>query len=282
MCTHNAGRSQMAAALLAREAGRAVRVTSAGGLDPGQRGEPGGSGGDGGDRGGHLAGRCPSRWRPGQAEAADIVISMGCGDACPVFPGWCYPGMGAARPRRADRGAGPSDPRRNRRAGPRAARRPRRTAEAGADLSRFRRRRCAARSGPVSRHRPWWRPIRSRVPTTRNPACSCRRRLAMFSGNTPDWMVQMPACSAEAIRVASRAAPIPRRRSPEVDVDTVLDHPGVDTPSDTADRGGPAQHLPGALVGGDVPVPGELDGVEGLPLRGGGLEAARPVSSPAW
>src|SRR5262249_9024594 len=44
----------------------------------------------------------------------------------------------------------------------------------------------------TSRQRPWWQPTRSRVPTTRNPACSCKRRLAAFSGKMPVWTVQIP------------------------------------------------------------------------------------------
>ena len=63
----------------------------------------------------------------------------------------------------------------------------------------------------TSRHWPWWRPMRSLVPTTRNPACRCSRRLAVFSGNTPLWMVQIPAASVDSIRAASRTAPMPRR-----------------------------------------------------------------------
>lgn len=48
----------------------------------------------------------------------------------------------------------------------------------------------------VSRQLPWWRPTRRRTPTARNPARSCSRRLAVFSGNTLDWIVQIPPCSA--------------------------------------------------------------------------------------
>jgi arsenate reductase len=88
MCTHNAGRSQMAAALLAREAGGAVRVTSAGS-------EPAGAVNPAvaaamAEVGLDISRQVPKPLAAGQAEAADIVISMGCGDACPVFPGKRY------------------------------------------------------------------------------------------------------------------------------------------------------------------------------------------------
>ena len=63
----------------------------------------------------------------------------------------------------------------------------------------------------VSRQLPWWRPTRCRTPTARNPARSCSRRLAVFSGNTLDWIVQIPADSDARISAASSAAPIPRR-----------------------------------------------------------------------
>ena len=65
-------------------------------------------------------------------------------------------------------------------------------------------------SRTTSRQRSCCRPIRSRVPTTRKPARSCRARLAAFSGKTPDWMVQIPAASQEAISARSSACPTPR------------------------------------------------------------------------
>ena len=52
--------------------------------------------------------------------------------------------------------------------------------------------------------------MRSRVPMVRNPARWCRRRLAVFSGNIPDWIVQIPAASVEAISARSSAVPTPR------------------------------------------------------------------------
>src|SRR3984885_5256323 len=52
-------------------------------------------------------------------------------------------------------------------------------------------------SSTVSRHRPWWQAMRSRVPTMRDPAFWCSRTLTAFSGNTLLWMVQIPAASEE-------------------------------------------------------------------------------------
>jgi arsenate reductase (thioredoxin) len=88
MCTHNAGRSQMAAALLAREGGDAVRVTSAG-SKPASQVNPAVAAAMA-EIGVDISREIPKPLAAGQAEAADIVISMGCGDACPVFPGKRY------------------------------------------------------------------------------------------------------------------------------------------------------------------------------------------------
>jgi len=88
MCTHNAGRSQTAAALLAQEGGDAVRVTSAG-SEPASQVNPAVAAAMA-EIGVDISREIPKPLVAGQAEAADIVISMGCGDACPVFPGQRY------------------------------------------------------------------------------------------------------------------------------------------------------------------------------------------------
>jgi arsenate reductase (thioredoxin) len=88
MCTHNAGRSQMAAALLAREAGGEVQVTSAG-SEPASEVNPAVAAAMA-EIGVDISRALPKPLAAGQAEAADIVITMGCGDACPVFPGKRY------------------------------------------------------------------------------------------------------------------------------------------------------------------------------------------------
>jgi arsenate reductase (thioredoxin) len=88
MCTHNAGRSQMAAALLAREAGGRVRVTSAG-SEPASAVNPAVVAAMA-EIGLDISRELPKPLAAGQAETADIVVTMGCGDACPVFPGKRY------------------------------------------------------------------------------------------------------------------------------------------------------------------------------------------------
>ncbi|HUD79587.1 MAG TPA: arsenate reductase ArsC [Streptosporangiaceae bacterium] len=88
VCTHNAGRSQMAAALLSHEAAGRVRVTSAGSqpasqLNPAVVQAMAEIGLD-------IAREFPKRLTSDQVQAADVVITMGCGDACPVYPGKRY------------------------------------------------------------------------------------------------------------------------------------------------------------------------------------------------
>jgi arsenate reductase len=88
VCTHNAGRSQMAAALLDREAAGRVRVTSSG-TQPADEVNPAVAEAMA-EIGIDIARQIPRRLSTGQVEAADIVITMGCGDACPVYPGKRY------------------------------------------------------------------------------------------------------------------------------------------------------------------------------------------------
>jgi arsenate reductase len=88
VCTHNAGRSQMAAALLDREAGGRVRVSSAGSapaseLNPAVVQAMAEIGVD-------ISREFPRPLTGEKVRAADIVVTMGCGDACPVFPGKRY------------------------------------------------------------------------------------------------------------------------------------------------------------------------------------------------
>ncbi|MBE7191358.1 MAG: arsenate reductase ArsC [Gordonia polyisoprenivorans] len=88
VCVHNAGRSQMAAGFLTHLGGGAVEVRSAGsapaetinsaaveamaevGID--------------------ISAQSPKILTPDAVETSDVVITMGCGDACPVFPGISY------------------------------------------------------------------------------------------------------------------------------------------------------------------------------------------------
>ena len=88
VCVHNAGRSQMAAALLAHHAGGAVDVRSAGSapadsINPAVREAMAEIGLD-------LSREVPKKLTTDAVQAADVVITMGCGDACPVFPGKRY------------------------------------------------------------------------------------------------------------------------------------------------------------------------------------------------
>ena len=78
MCTHNAGRSQMAAALLAREGGDRVRVTSAG-SEPASEINPAVVAAMA-EIGVDISREVPKPLGPGQAQAADVVVTMGCGE----------------------------------------------------------------------------------------------------------------------------------------------------------------------------------------------------------
>jgi arsenate reductase len=85
VCVHNAGRSQMAAALLQRYAGSRVRVRSAG-SEPADRLNPAVVEAMA-EVGIDLSGERPKRLDDEVVRAADVVITMGCGDACPIYPG---------------------------------------------------------------------------------------------------------------------------------------------------------------------------------------------------
>jgi protein-tyrosine-phosphatase len=88
VCVHNAGRSQMAAGLLRRHAGNRVEVRSAGSM-PASEVNPAVVevmavvGVD-------LAEAVPTRLSTEDVEASDVVVTMGCGDACPFYPGKRY------------------------------------------------------------------------------------------------------------------------------------------------------------------------------------------------
>ena len=88
VCVHNAGRSQMAAGWLRHLAGDAVEVRSAGSL-PGDRINPSAVAAMA-EVGIDITGQRPTVLTPEAVEASDVVITMGCGDACPVFPGKRY------------------------------------------------------------------------------------------------------------------------------------------------------------------------------------------------
>ncbi len=88
LCVHNAGRSQMAAALLAREAGDRIAVYSAGSA-PGETLNPAVVAAlqewdiD-------ITGNRPQKFTDEMVQEASVIITMGCGDVCPVYPGKKY------------------------------------------------------------------------------------------------------------------------------------------------------------------------------------------------
>lgn len=88
VCVHNAGRSQMAAALLAHHAQGAVEVRSAGSA-PAETVNPA-VGEVMSEIGIDLSAETPKLLTVDAVQASDVVITMGCGDACPVFPGKRY------------------------------------------------------------------------------------------------------------------------------------------------------------------------------------------------
>ena len=88
VCVHNAGRSQMAAGWLRHLAGDTVEVRSAGSEPAGQvnpaavavmR-----------EVGIDLTEQTPTKLTWDTAQTSDVIVTMGCGDACPVFPGKRY------------------------------------------------------------------------------------------------------------------------------------------------------------------------------------------------
>jgi arsenate reductase (thioredoxin) len=88
VCVHNAGRSQMAAALLDHHAKGKVQVRSAG-SDPGERINPAVVAAMD-EWGIDLSREFPKPLTDEFVQAADVVITMGCGDACPIYPGKRY------------------------------------------------------------------------------------------------------------------------------------------------------------------------------------------------
>lgn len=88
VCVHNAGRSQMAAALLDHHAAGRVRVRSAGSA-PASEVNPTVVAAMA-EIGIDLSHAFPKPLTDEGARAADVIVTMGCGDACPVYPGTRY------------------------------------------------------------------------------------------------------------------------------------------------------------------------------------------------
>ena len=96
VCVHNQGRSQMAAALLQHHAQGRVRVSSAGSepaddVNPAVVAVMAEVGID-------ISRELPTKLLTEDVEAADVVVTMGCGDACPFFPGKRYEDWALADP----------------------------------------------------------------------------------------------------------------------------------------------------------------------------------------
>ncbi|WP_322778123.1 arsenate reductase ArsC [Frankia sp. Cas4] len=88
VCVHNAGRSQMAAGFLRHLAGDRVEVRSAGSL-PAEEVNPAAVAAMA-EVGIDITDQKPKVLTTAAVQTSDYVISMGCGDACPIFPGKAY------------------------------------------------------------------------------------------------------------------------------------------------------------------------------------------------
>ena len=88
LCTHNAGRSQMALGFFRALAGDRA-VAWSGGSEPGAEVNPAAIAAMA-EVGIDISGEFPKPWTDEVVRAADVVVTMGCGDACPVFPGKRY------------------------------------------------------------------------------------------------------------------------------------------------------------------------------------------------
>lgn len=88
LCVHNAGRSQMGAGWLRHLAGDRIDVYSAG-SNPGDAVNPAAVAAMN-EVGIDISTAVPQPWTMDMLEAVDVVVTMGCGDACPVLPGKRY------------------------------------------------------------------------------------------------------------------------------------------------------------------------------------------------
>ena len=88
LCTHNAGRSQMAMGFFKQFAGDHASVYS-GGSEPAAEVNPAAIAAMA-EKGIDIAAEQPRQWTMDMLEAVDVVITMGCGDSCPTLPGRRY------------------------------------------------------------------------------------------------------------------------------------------------------------------------------------------------
>ena len=95
-CVHNAGRSQMAAGFARHVGGADVEVLS-GGSAPSDAVNPAAVEAMA-EVGIDIATETPRRWADTDVERADVVVTMGCGDECPFFPGTRYEDWAVADP----------------------------------------------------------------------------------------------------------------------------------------------------------------------------------------
>ena len=88
LCVHNAGRSQMALGWFNHLAG-GLAIAWSGGSEPAREVNPSAVLAMA-EVGIDIAGEFPKPWTDDLVRAADVVVTMGCGDACPLFPGKRY------------------------------------------------------------------------------------------------------------------------------------------------------------------------------------------------
>ena len=88
LCIHNAGRSQMALGFFKHLAGNRATAYS-GGSEPADQVNPTAVAAMA-EKGIDIATERPTRWTTDMLEAVDVVVTMGCGDSCPILPGRRY------------------------------------------------------------------------------------------------------------------------------------------------------------------------------------------------
>ncbi|CDO06894.1 arsenate reductase ArsC [Mycolicibacterium cosmeticum] len=88
LCTHNAGRSQMALGFFNALAGERA-VAYSGGSEPASQVNPIAVTAMA-EKDIDITGEAPKRWTEAMLESADVVVTMGCGDTCPYVPGTRY------------------------------------------------------------------------------------------------------------------------------------------------------------------------------------------------
>ena len=159
LCVHNAGRSQMALGWFQRLAGDRA-VAWSGGSEPGLEVNPAAVEAMA-EVGIDITREFPKPWTDEIVQAADVVITMGCGDACPIFPGKRYEDWPLDDPAGQDVAAVRPDPRRDRASSPDPARLNR-----GRGLARRRRPRPRTSAGPEGAATLVQRDTRSRRPLT--------------------------------------------------------------------------------------------------------------------